>query len=464
MGFTGAETKHQIYQDLVNYGVGDTYLAEERLIAKTSTLWIAAYLELYDLDNYFYKVVVKSSPDGTTWTDMVFPHTAGINYGYVNLAIGTDDSIHVVVNDANDMDEISYSVYSSGAWTALDIISSAGNMDFSTYLVLDSNNKPHIANSMFAGGVKYCNKISGSWTAWETVVATYKMMQMDISPNNVLHFALYNASNHVWYTSGVAGSFAAPEEVDGVNGANYMDITCNGEIPVIAATGNAYVRIYIKDGTWSNDDIAHDSSSNRVSIASADGYLYVAFEISPTTGFDNNQWFYTDNSGGSWSAVVNITNDDTVAWSSSTLWTDGTNFGFYSSGNSSDVACWLISAAPAPSEDKWGTLKLNLYEYNRNDIEQFGEENSLIPYVGVTTAQSRPLMSGRGRERREVSGWAEKTDFDSIEVDYEAFTKKKVEFHDGTQITLAIIEQLTGDRKKGSTRVWYKAIFLEVTL
>ena len=119
---------------------------------------------------------------------------------------------------------------------------------------------------------------------------------------------------------------------------------------------------------------------------------------------------------------------------------------------------------PAPSENKWGTLKLNLYEYNRNDIEQFGDEASIIPYVGVTTAQSRPLMAGRGRERREVSGWAEKIDFDSIEVDYEAFTKRKVEFHDGTSITLAIIEQLSGDRKKGSTRVWYTAIFLEVTL
>jgi len=114
--------------------------------------------------------------------------------------------------------------------------------------------------------------------------------------------------------------------------------------------------------------------------------------------------------------------------------------------------------------DKWGTLALNILEYNRVDVEQFGEESPLIPYIGITTAQSAPIMSGRGRERREVSGWAEKTDFDSIEADYEAFIKRKAEFHDNTQLTLAIIEQLSGDRKKGTTKVWYTAIFLEVSL
>ena len=114
--------------------------------------------------------------------------------------------------------------------------------------------------------------------------------------------------------------------------------------------------------------------------------------------------------------------------------------------------------------DKWGELALNIAEYSRDDIEQFGAENDLIPFSGVATAQSRLLMCGRGRERRSVSGWAEKTDFDTLETDYEAFTKQKVEFNDGTSITLAIIEELSGERKKGSTRVWYKARFLEVTL
>ena len=112
--------------------------------------------------------------------------------------------------------------------------------------------------------------------------------------------------------------------------------------------------------------------------------------------------------------------------------------------------------------DTWGTLSLNITEYNRTNIEQLGGEKDLIPYVGVTTAQSRLLMAGRLRERREVQGWAEKTDYDGLEVDYEAFTKRKVEFHDGTAIDLAIIEELSGERKKGSTRVWYSAKFLEV--
>ncbi|HOU27352.1 MAG TPA: hypothetical protein PLD76_04790 [Paludibacteraceae bacterium] len=107
-------------------------------------------------------------------------------------------------------------------------------------------------------------------------------------------------------------------------------------------------------------------------------------------------------------------------------------------------------------------MNLNASEYNRNNIEQLGGEKDLIPYAGVITAQSSLLMSGRMRERREISGWAEKTDFDSLETDYEAFTSRTVSFHDGTSITKAIIEELKGERRKGSTKVWYTAKFLEV--
>jgi hypothetical protein len=112
--------------------------------------------------------------------------------------------------------------------------------------------------------------------------------------------------------------------------------------------------------------------------------------------------------------------------------------------------------------DTWGTLSLNITEYNRTNIEQLGGEKDLIPYVGITTAQSRLLLAGRTRVRKEVQGWAEKIDFDSLETDYEAFTKRAAVFHDGTTIATAIIEELSGNRRKGSTRVWYSAKFLEV--
>jgi hypothetical protein len=110
----------------------------------------------------------------------------------------------------------------------------------------------------------------------------------------------------------------------------------------------------------------------------------------------------------------------------------------------------------------WGSLNLNVTENNYNDTKQLGGENDLIPYIGITTAQSVLLMSGRTRIRREVSGWATKTDFDSLETDYYNFTKKTIMFHDGSSITSAIIEELNGERKKGSTMVWYSAKFLEV--
>lgn len=466
MGFTGAEVKKPIYSDLVNYGVGDTGTGVTKLLVKTSTLWVAAYLQLYDLDNYYFKPVLVSSDDGgDTWTDLLYPNVEGVNHGYIKIAVGTDDTVHVISMDANGMGEFYYVTYSSGAWSSVDTVAATGNVGDYPHMVLDSNDKPHVVLGLFDGGVSYTNKVSGSWLAWELAADTdYRFNNMGIDTNNTLHLNIVNESFNVCYTSGAAGSWAASEVVDAVSSVNYSDITVNGLIPYIIMTTYDLIKVLKKPaGTWVSDDFENSGlSSNRLSTASHGGFVYITYEVSPTPDFDNTQWFYTDNSLGSWAEPVNVTNSDTNNWSAGSFWTDGTSFGLLAMGDFSIVAGWFISAAPPPSENKWGTLALNLYEYQRNDIDQFGEENSLIAYVGVTTAQSRLLMAGRGRERREVMGWAEKADFDSMEVDYEAYTQKIVTFHDGTQINPAIIEELSGDRKKGSTRVWYKAVFLEV--
>lgn len=467
MGFAGTEIKHLIFSDAVNYTLGDTGTGVTELIVKTPTLWVAAYLVVAD-ESYNYKPVIVSSSDGTTWTDMVYPYGAGVNHGYIKMAVGTDGSIHVFSMDANDMDKFYYAVYSSGAWSSLETVNCSGNVSPYPSFKLDSNNKPHVILELFAGGVETANKVSGTWSSWDTIVASgFTLSNADMASDDTIHVNLVDIADfHVWYTTGVhSGTWLTPEEVHG-GACNYSAICCNGTTPVIACSYNDIVYVYKKSGTWSNEDLTITGlSANRLSIKAADTFLYLAYEVSPSPSpFTNTQWYYTDNSTGSWATPVCVTNDDTNNWSSGTLWTDGSSFGLLAQGDYAYVAAWLITAVAAPSVDKWGTLQLNIYEYTRDNIEQFGEENDLVPYVGVTTAQSRLLQAGRGRERRTVSGWAEKTDFDSIEADYEAFTQRKVEFHDGTSITLAIIEELSGERKKGSTRVWYKAKFLEVTL
>ena len=343
---TGEEIKHTVYQDRENYSVGDTWLANQTLTTKILNAWIIAFLQRYDDNNWYYKpTVMKSEDGGVTWVDMNFPYDNTKNYGYINIVSGTDDSVHVVANDANMMDTVYYSRYAAGSWSELETIPAAGNMDYSTWIVLDSNNKPHITNSLFSGGTKYCNKVGTNWTSWETVTDSYKVWGLAISRENILHFVLFDGNNYTYYTHGVSGSWGTVQLIENSRGSNFVSITCiGGEYPVIATTSYGSVNVYTKAATWTEVDINIGvNSANRIYIGTDGTYIYIIFEVSPTPDYNNNQFFYTDNVEGSYKEPINVTHDNDVSWGNSSFWTDGQNFGLYSSGGSSDVAVWLIT-------------------------------------------------------------------------------------------------------------------------
>lgn len=343
---TGDEIKHTVFQDRENYSVGDTWLANQTLTTKISSAWIIAFLQRYDDNNWYYKpTVMKSEDGGVTWVDMNFPYDNTVNYGYINIVSGSDDSIHVVANDASMMDTVYYSRFLSGTWSALETIPAAGNMDYSTWIVLDSNNKPHIVNSLFDGGTKYCNKTGENWSSWETVTNDYKVWGMSISRTNILHFVLFNGDNHTYYAHGVSGSWENVQLIENTRGSNFVSITCiGGEYPVIATTSYGTINVYTKAASWTEVDISiGTNSANRIYIGTDGTYIYIIFELSPTPDYTNNQFFYTDNVEGSFKTPINVTHDDDVSWGNSSFWTDGQNFGLYSSGDSSNVVVWLIT-------------------------------------------------------------------------------------------------------------------------
>ena len=105
-------------------------------------------------------------------------------------------------------------------------------------------------------------------------------------------------------------------------------------------------------------------------------------------------------------------------------------------------------------------MVLNIMAYDRPEIEMLTAELGYIPVIDIYTKQSVLSHTGRKRERRKIEGWATKTDFDSLETDYIEMTKKSITFFDGTSIT-GILEALEGDRKKGTTLIFYSATFLE---
>ena len=110
----------------------------------------------------------------------------------------------------------------------------------------------------------------------------------------------------------------------------------------------------------------------------------------------------------------------------------------------------------------WGILEINDTEYKIPDIKHFGDESDVIPNIGISGHQTFLQMLGRGRERRELSCWATKVDFDSLQYDYETFVTREVIFNDGSEFHIALIEKLNGKRMKGSTIVFYDITFLEV--
>ena len=121
-----------------------------------------------------------------------------------------------------------------------------------------------------------------------------------------------------------------------------------------------------------------------------------------------------------------------------------------------------IRAQEVLLERKDQSFNFVIDDNNRNEIGQLSTEKSLIAYTKITAPQSRLLSTGRLRERRSVGGWAVKEDFDQLESDYETFAKRKAEFHDGTVINPAIIEELSAVRQKGTDLVFYEITFLEV--
>ncbi len=113
-------------------------------------------------------------------------------------------------------------------------------------------------------------------------------------------------------------------------------------------------------------------------------------------------------------------------------------------------------------ETTWGSLRLKAQGYKRLDVKQMESESDMVTIYGVTASQSRSLSNGRGRYRREITGWAEKTDFDNLEIDYELSTKRAATFQDGTSFTTSIIEKLEGEKQPGNNKVWYTITILEV--
>lgn len=110
--------------------------------------------------------------------------------------------------------------------------------------------------------------------------------------------------------------------------------------------------------------------------------------------------------------------------------------------------------------DTWGSLALNVTDYNLSEPKTGLMEYPLVPDPSATSAQTVLMGTGRWRLSTTMKGWATLSDYQSLEADYYAQTTRTVTWHDGTTYT-ALIKTLDGKQQLGSDLIWYDAVFLE---
>jgi len=476
MVLNGTEQRVDIWTDEPYMLANATWYGHRKLIHNGSS-WFACF-DRYGDDDYQYQTVVMKSMDGIVWEDTGFPFMpgAGGSFAYPNMAVDGEGRVHLVAND-NSNNRIKYCVYENGAWGQVETLPQLpgnGYVDADILLLIDSGDKPHVvfATGGSSGKVYYSNKVSGAWSAYEAVQPSAPRHYLDsaaIDNNNDIHITMVSMSDfNIYYAKGKAGSWPAWEMV--FNGSD-----CNGSDIAVDSTGKPYIilargtemTLLSKGGSWSSEQISSVQNNTHPSIhISGSDKIYIAWVQSPAAGYNNQQIYLLHNESGAWAEPVNASHDDTLGgWAYPVVYADDTRCGIMAMNYDYTHICgWFTAGGGGNIEkpDKWGDLILNITQYNRDEIPQLSAEYSLIPLIGVTAAQSRLLSAGRLRERRSVTGWAVKADFDSLEEDYEAFAKNKVQFHDGTAINPAIIEELSATRQKGTGIVFYEITFLEV--
>lgn len=476
MVLSGTEQRTDIWTDEPYMIANATWYGHHKLL-HNGTGWFACF-DRYGDDDWQYQTVVMKSEDCVTWEDTSFPFTpgAGISFAYPNMAVDSEGRVHLVANDNSD-NRIKYCVYENGSWGEVETLPQLPNngyVDTDILLLIDGSNKPHVvfATGGSNGKVYYSNRVSGAWSAYEAVQPTaprHYLYCAAIDYNDDIHITMVSMSDfNIYYSKGKAGSWAIWEMV--FNGSD-----CNGSDIAVDSTGKPYIilargtelTLLSKGGSWTSQQVSSVQNNIHPNIHISDSdKIYIAWVQAPTPGYNNQQVFTTHNETGVWAEPVNISHDDTLdSWAYSVVYADDTRCGVMAMNYDYTHICgWFMAGSGEDAEkpDKWGDLILNITQYDRNEIGQLSTEHSLIPFTGVTAAQSRLLSAGRLRERRSISGWASKPDFDSLEADYETFVKNKVQFHDGTAINPAIIEEFSGTRQKGTDIVFYEITFLEV--
>ena len=141
----------------------------DKLAALEAEIYVGNGDNAVDIEAYRVEIEVTSqSKDGTdTWVELdegatYQPNTNGTTPP-CSIAIDSTDKIHVAFNFFPTADQISYTTFSSGAWSGSSIegIKVGSEADWID-IAVDSNDVPHVVTS-YSSTHFYNNRVGGSW-------------------------------------------------------------------------------------------------------------------------------------------------------------------------------------------------------------------------------------------------------------------------------------------------------------
>ena len=113
--------------------------------------------------------------------------------------------------------------------------------------------------------------------------------------------------------------------------------------------------------------------------------------------------------------------------------------------------------------DTWGALPLKVQAYKWSGAQPYLVEKELLaPYDATSTGKPNSVLMGTGRRRKtlEIEGWATRSDYKALLLDYKQAVSRLLIL--GNNVSMhSQLWRLEGRAQPGSDLVWYRAVFME---
>jgi len=263
-----------------------------------------------------------------SWTDSVIDTWSTSSCGrYADLAIDSDDNIHVVhyINAYSSYtDGIYYTGNSGGSWSERKLIFGVDTNPY-TRIAVDSNGGVHVAFPQASTlNLKYAYRAVGDYLfSTETVASSTtnnlgQYTSMDIDENDVVYIAYLDRTNYDLKLASKptgSGSWTIETVDDSVTSADTSIVVANGVIHIAFVDSNSFLKYIYRStdsSTWSEELVDSSDSIMYPSIAvDSSGTPHIAYHARYSgSGSDGALMFSSRIGSGAWSASPDMIDDN----------------------------------------------------------------------------------------------------------------------------------------------------------